>query len=191
MKYTGKPRIRQRPLSYAERLDARDSSEIDLAVIHATELPDLETARAYGERIAHVESGTGNSGHYYIDRDGAIEQWVPLERVAHHVRGCNERSVGIELVNRGRYPDWLRSDRQDWPEPYPDEQIDALIKMLASLRTELPNLARIAGHDALDIELVPAADDPARKVRRKTDPGPAFPWERVVKASGLEHLMKP
>lgn len=166
-------------------LESRDPVQIDLVVIHATELPDLVTAREYGERIAHAKSGTGNCGHFYIDRDGTVEQWVPLDRVAHHVRGHNRNSVGIELVNRGRYPHWWRSDHQEWPESYPDAQIEALIELLALLRAELPNLARIAGHDALDTELIPAADNPERKVRRKTDPGPGFPWERVIERCGL------
>ena len=83
-------------LEYAHRLDAREPGEIDLVVLHCTELPDLGTAREYGERIHYPSSRTGNAGHYYIDRDGRTEQWVPLDRVAHHVRGHNRNSVGIE-----------------------------------------------------------------------------------------------
>ena len=59
------------PLPYEPRLAARMSTDIDLVVIHCTELPDLATAREYGERIRYAETQTGNSGHYYIDRDGA------------------------------------------------------------------------------------------------------------------------
>src|SRR5690606_9745563 len=96
--------IRDEFLPYVERLQLRAPADIDLAVIHCTELPDLATAREYGERIVHA-SGTGNSGHYYIDRDGSVVRYVPEERMAHHVRGRNEHSVGIELVNSGRWPD--------------------------------------------------------------------------------------
>ena len=91
------------PLPYAERLEARALDAIELVVIHCTELPDLATAREYGERVLYADGGTGNSGHFYIDRDGSVHAWVPVERVAHHVRGHNPRSVGIELVNRGRF----------------------------------------------------------------------------------------
>ena len=99
-------------------------------VIHCTELPDLATAREYGERVLYAESGTGNSGHYYIDRDGRCHRYVAPDRIAHHVRGYNPRSIGIELVNSGRYPHWLDSRHQAMDEPYPDAQIDALIALL-------------------------------------------------------------
>ena len=79
-----------------------------------------------------------------------IEQWVPLDRVAHHVRGQNADSVGIELVNLGRWPNWYASDNQDWSEPYSQTQIQALIELLNKLQGELPCLAEIAGHDQLD-----------------------------------------
>ena len=104
--------IKHIPLSYEGRLKRRLPDEIDLVVIHCTELPDLKTAREYGERIHHTSTRTGNSGHFYIDRDGSIESWIDPERIAHHTRGYNERSVGIELVNNGRWPDWFRSDNQ-------------------------------------------------------------------------------
>ncbi|NBB93888.1 MAG: N-acetylmuramoyl-L-alanine amidase [Gammaproteobacteria bacterium] len=167
------------PLSYIDRLDERDVDSIELVVIHATELPDLETAREYGERIHHQRSQTGNSGHFYIDRDGSVHQWVPLERVAHHVRGYNRKSIGIELVNRGRWPKWLDSRHQEWAEDYSPEQIEALSLLLQTLRTRLPGLKTMAGHDELDIGVVDATDNAAIKVRRKVDPGPLFPWDDI------------
>ena len=175
------------PLPYVQRLDARDPAAVDLVVIHCTELPDLATAREYGERALY-SAGTGNSGHYYIDRDGSIHAFVAPERVAHHTRGYNERSIGIELVNTGRYPDWLDSRRQAMHEPYPDAQIRALVVLLRALRTTLPALRHIAGHEDLDTTQVPASDDPAKSVARKRDPGPLFPWPDVLAAVGLERL---
>ena len=155
-------------------------------MIHCTELPDLATAREFGEHIHHVESATGNSGHYYIDRSGRIEEWVPPGRVAHHVRGYNKRSIGIELVNLGRYPDWFDSRSQDMTEPYPEAQIDSLVQLLRELRRRLSDLRWLAGHEALDGGQVPASDDARRMVRRKRDPGPLFPWPAVLQAAGLE-----
>ena len=182
------PAIPIRPLSYVDRLECRSLVTVAMVVIHATELPDLAKARDFGEDIHHAESQTGNSGHFYIDRDGTVEQWVPLERVAHHVRGHNANSIGIELVHRGRWPDWFDSRRQDWSETYPDEQIDALIRLLRQLEGELPNLKSIAGHDELDTDMIPASDDPAVMIRRKLDPGPTFPWPRVKAEIRLERL---
>ena len=179
--------IRDLWLPYVPRLKQRAVTGINMVVVHCTELPDLATARAYGERIVHP-SGTGNSGHYYIDRDGSVFRYVPDDRIAHHVRGRNEHSIGIELANTGRWPDWLDSRRQTMTEPYPDAQIGALLGLLAHLRKALPNLRDIAGHEDLDTDLVPASDDPTLQVRRKLDPGPLFPWPRVMDTYGLQRL---
>ena len=181
------PPIHAHHLPYAGLLAARALEAIDTVVIHCTELPDLATARAYGERVLY-ESGTGNSGHYYIDRDGRIEEYVPPARSAHHTRGWNARSIGIELVNTGRFPHWLHSRRQAMDEPYTDAQIAALIALLQWLCGEIPSLARIAGHEDLDRDEVEASDDPTVKVRRKRDPGPLFPWQAVLDAVPLRRI---
>ncbi len=180
--------IHDQPLSYAERLEQRALHEIDLVVIHCTELPDLVIAREFGERIRYETSGTGNSGHFYIERSGEVYRYVPEGRLAHHTRGYNRRSIGIELVNNGRYPDWLDSRSQTMSEPYPPEQIESLIAILNALREHLPNLRYIAGHDHLDRSETPSTDDPSILVRRKIDPGPMFPWPEVLARSKLQLL---
>ena len=179
---------RHAPLPYETRLQARDPGDIDLVVIHCTELPDLATAREYGERVLYADSGTGNSGHYYVDRDGSVHRYVAHERVAHHTRGYNARSIGIELVNTGRWPHWLDSRHQAMEEAYTGAQVEALVELLHALQAELPSLRLIAGHEDLDTTEVEASDDPALKVRRKRDPGPLFPWAQVLGACGLERL---
>ena len=181
------PAIIDQPLPYCANLQVRTTGSIDLVVIHCTELPDLAMAREYGERSVHP-SGTGNSGHFYIDRDGTTFRWAPEARVAHHTRGYNERSIGIELVNTGRYPDWFDSRRQVMTEAYPVPQIGALFALLTHLRATLPGLRYIDGHEDLDSGSVPASDDARRRVRRKLDPGPCFPWPNIVPASGLARL---
>jgi N-acetylmuramoyl-L-alanine amidase len=175
-------------LPYTSRLVARPVAEIDLVVIHCTELPDLAMARRFGEEVRYVDSQTGNSGHYYVERDGALHQYVPLDRIAHHTRGYNARSVGIELVNTGRYPDWLDSRHQAMDEPYTQAQVEALVALLRQLQRELPNLRFIAGHEDVDTDEVAATDNPHIKVRRKRDPGPLFPWAPVLDEVGLERL---
>jgi N-acetylmuramoyl-L-alanine amidase len=175
------------PLPYEDRLPMRPAEQIDLVVIHCTELPDLAMAREYGERVLY-DSGAGNSGHYYIDRNGSVHCFVAPTRVAHHTRGYNPRSVGIEIVNTGRYPDWLDSRHQAMSEPYTDAQFGALIALLEKMKSEMPNLRFIAGHEDLDTAKVPASDDPAIEVHRKRDPGPQFDWPRVLSASGLHRL---
>ena len=182
-----RPFVIPSPLPYELRLEERPLAQIDLVVIHCTELPDLQTARRFGEEVRY-DSGTGNSGHYYIDRDGSVHQYVRVARIAHHVRGYNPRSVGIELVNVGRYPDWLAACSQSMDEPYTEAQIVALLGLLGSLQRGLPSLAYIAGHEELDTTEVPASDDENVQVRRKLDPGPLFPWERVMQSTTLERL---
>ena len=182
------PIIQQRLLPYALELQSRPLEAIDLVVIHCTELPDLASAREYGERVVYAGTGTGNSGHYYLDRDGRLEQWVPLDRVAHHTRGFNERSIGVELVNRGRYPDWFDSEQQNMTEPYLPAQLDGLVALLRSLSEQLPSLQWIAGHESLDHGVVPASNAPGVEVRRKRDPGPLFPWESVLASVALHRI---
>ena len=184
------PPVHAAPLPYQDRLASRALGQIDLVVIHCTELPDLLMAREYGERILYPESGTGNSGHFYIDRDGAIHQYVDVDRVAHHVRGYNTRSIGIELVNTGRYPHWLDSRHQAMDEAYPAPQIAALVALVNGLAVMLPTLRWTAGHEDLDVELVAASDDSHVQVPRKRDPGPGFPWPTVLAAVPLQRLKR-
>jgi N-acetylmuramoyl-L-alanine amidase len=184
------PGIDVRSLPYEQALQMRQPGTVDLVVIHCTELPDLEAARTFGERIRYPRSGTGNSGHFYVDRDGHTEQWVDIKRIAHHVRGFNERSIGIELVNRGRYPDWLHTGRQQMSETYPQEQIDSLIKLLGWLCSTNNSLCWIAGHAELDVGNVPASNDPTTMVRRKLDPGHLFPWSQLESTVPLRRLLQ-
>lgn len=176
-------------LPYVMKLEGRHTGSIDLVVIHCTELPDLAMARTFGEKVHYPETGTGNSGHFYIDRDGRIEQWVPLDRIAHHVRGFNPHSIGIELVNKGRYPDWFHSGRQQMKEPYPARQIEALVRLVNHLAERLPELKNIAGHEDLDTALIAAEDAPGTMIRRKLDPGPHFPWAPFMKSIPLHRFL--
>lgn len=181
------PAIHEWPLPYENKLERRPAEQVDLVVIHCTELPDLAAAREYGERPLY-DSGAGNSGHYYIDRDGSVHLFAHPTRTSNHTRGYNPRSVGIEIVNRGRFPDWLDSRRQVMNEPYADEQIQSLIALLTILRKQLPSLKFIAGHEDLDTATVVASDNPSLQVFRKRDPGPLFPWATVLAGCGLQRL---
>lgn len=176
--------VKDEPLPYVDRLPERDADAVTLVVIHCTELPDLAMAREYGERAQHP-SGVGHSGHYYIDRDGCTLRYVPGTRVANHVRGHNAQSIGIELVNLGRYPHWWDSRHQTMTQAYPEPQLVALEGLLDHLREAFPRLTQLAGHQQLDTGDMPASDDPLRRVQRKLDPGPMFPWPRVLRSSGL------
>jgi N-acetylmuramoyl-L-alanine amidase len=174
------------PLAYANLLDSRATRSIDLVVIHCTELPDLAMARTYGERLLYA-GGTGNSGHYYVDRDGSVaSMFVRPDRVAHHTRGCNPRSASASSWSTpgATRTGSIRAGRS-MAEPYTQAQIDALVALLRVLTREIPTLTRIAGHEDLDLDEVEASDDATLRVKRKLDPGPRFPWPRVLDATRL------
>ncbi len=176
------------PLSYEARLERRALADVDLVVIHCTELPDMAMAREFGERIRYERSQTGNSGHYYIDFDGSVHRFVSDDRVAQHTYGYNPRSIGIEIANVGRYPYWGDSRHQAFTVPYTKAQIDALLALLRQLRTDIPSLRYISGHEDLDRRLEPASDDPEIMLPRRQDPGPLFPWDEIVPVAGLQRI---
>lgn len=167
-------RIVSRLLPCFEALPERSVADIRLLVLHSTEEPSLEDAR----RIAR-ESEDCIAAHYYIDRDGSVEEWVPITRAARHVSGHNQASIGIELVNLGRWPDHLASTSQAPTEPFGDPQIEALEELIDILRGACPSLADIKRHSDLDQRRVSASDARGLTVRRRIDPGPLFPWARV------------
>ncbi len=162
------------PVSYWIRLARRSLSGVWTCVLHCTELPDLAEARRYAEKVCY-SSGTGNCAHFYIDRDGSLHQFVPLDRTAHHVARWNRRSVGIELVNLGRFPLWFHPDHQEMTEPYTEAQYVSLLALLGELERRLGPL-KIVGHAALDRRVLVSH---GQLVRRRLDPGPQFDWERV------------
>jgi N-acetylmuramoyl-L-alanine amidase len=172
--YSVRVGTRSHLLPFAHRLTQRPLEEITMVVVHATEEPELADARRLAEASTDFVAA-----HFYIDRDGRTEEWVPITRVAYHTRGYNRPSVGVELVNLGRYPDHFASRSQVPREPFPDAQIEALEYLIAALQGACPRLSALRGHSELDEATVPATDDPTIMVRRRIDPGPMFPWDRV------------
>jgi AmpD protein len=106
------------------------------------------------------------SSHVLIARDGALTQYVPFDERAWHAvnshwRGrdaCNDFSIGVELEGADDVP-------------YDDRQYETLAELVAALQRAYPSLADgwIAGHS----DIAPG---------RKTDPGPAFDWQRLERA---------
>ena len=155
--------------------DARPhAADISLIVVHGISLPPSVFGGEAIEQLftnrldptAHpyyaTLGGLKVSAHALIRRDGRIIQYVPFHKRAWHAgrsryrgrEGCNDFSIGIELEGADDVA-------------YEDRQYAALNALIAALRAAYPGLADIVGH--CDI-----APD------RKTDPGPAFDWRRVV-----------
>ncbi|NND53716.1 MAG: 1,6-anhydro-N-acetylmuramyl-L-alanine amidase AmpD [Gammaproteobacteria bacterium] len=103
------------------------------------------------------------SAHFLIRRDGELVQYVPVTQRAWHAgeschagrERCNDFSVGIELEGADEVP-------------YDAAQYAALAALIEALRAAQPTLANadIVGHS----DVAPG---------RKTDPGPAFDWQRL------------
>ncbi len=104
------------------------------------------------------------SAHLLIRRDGEVIQYVPFHRRAWHAgvscyRGrvaCNDFSIGIELEGCDHIP-------------YEAIQYQRLASIITALIAAYPGLSRdrLAGH----ADIAPG---------RKTDPGPAFQWRRLI-----------
>ncbi len=148
--------------------------QTDLLIIHGISLPPGEFGGTHVDRLftntlephAHPSfcelAALRVSTHLLIRRDGALTQYVSLHRRAWHAgesefrgrRNCNDFSIGIEL------------EGQD-DVAYEDEQYRQLAVLSALLLRCVPGLRRdrIVGH----CDVSPG---------RKTDPGPAFDWQR-------------
>jgi len=153
---------------------------IDLIVIHGISLPPGEFGGPFIDQLftqtlasdAHPYFATiaqlRVSAHVLIRRTGKITQYVSLFQRAWHAgvscfagrTHCNDFSIGIELEGGDEVP-------------YTDEQYQQLAKLINLLQQVWPhiNCNCIVGH----CDIAPG---------RKTDPGPAFDWER------LHELMK-
>ena len=156
-----------------------DPGDISLVVLHGISLPPGEFGRGLVEdlfrnrldcaadpRLADLD-GVRVSAHLLIDREGTTTQFVPFDRRAWHAgascwagrRDCNDFAIGIELEGTDDVA-------------YTESQYDVLEEVLNALARRYPRLdpAAIVGHN----EIAPG---------RKTDPGPAFDWARVIRAA--------
>ena len=141
-------------------------------IIHATGGPDCDQSRSFrgGTLNGIVEHFRRNQGrisiHYIIGRTGETVRMVPESMVAFHVRGHNANSIGIELVNDGNGID-----------PFGEPQLDALVDLLREIlaRHQLDSTA-LKSHAELDDSFILCRGE---QIKRKVDPGLAFPWDRI------------
>ena len=150
---------------------------VSLLVIHNISLPpgefgtgcvqsfftnQLDTSvHPYFQTIAELQV----SAHLFIERDGAVTQFVPFDARAWHagassfqgVANCNDYSIGIELEGCDDIA-------------YTDAQYNALAKVTRQILSAYSEITpeRIVGHNQIAPE-------------RKTDPGEAFDWDRFYK----------
>jgi AmpD protein len=156
--------------------DRPEGITIDLLVIHGISLPPGKfggpyvdqlftatldpAAHPFFAQIAHLQV----SAHLLIQRTGEIIQYVSFLKRAWHAglshfagrTGCNDFSIGIELEGCDDVP-------------YTNEQYQQLNSVIKILQATWPLITqqRIVGH----CDIAPG---------RKTDPGPAFDWKRLL-----------
>jgi AmpD protein len=160
--------------NFDERSDADD---ISLLIVHGISLPP---GRFGGDEVrkfftncldcdAHPAlrdlEGVRVSSHLFIDRLGAVTQFVPFDRRAWHAgvssyqgrSRCNDFSIGVELEGTDDVP-------------YEAAQYDVLADAAVALirRYRRLSLSGIVGHQ----DVAPG---------RKTDPGAAFDWTRLLR----------
>ncbi len=149
-------------------------TRVDLLVIHGVSLPPGEFGGPWIDALfqnrldpqAHPYfgpiAGLKVSSHLLIRRDGELIQYVDLTKRAWHAgvssfqgrERCNDFSIGIELEGTDDLP-------------YASSQYQVLAEVSRTILTRFPAITpdRIVGHS----DIAPG---------RKTDPGPAFDWER-------------
>lgn len=162
--------------------DARPAyTAITLVVIHGISVPP---GRFGGDGVTRLFTNTLDpaadpaypaiadlrvSSHFFIRRNGALIQFVPCNERAWHAgvsswRGrerCNDFSIGIELEGADLVP-------------YASAQYAELARLLIALKARYP-LDAAVGHS----DIAPG---------RKTDPGPAFDWDRIARITGARRL---
>ena len=178
MKRAAAPRWQGGWWSAARRLESPnqgprpDGTEVTLAIVHSISLPPGvyggdAIERLFTNRLdwdAHPYyaqiRGLEVSSHFVVRRDGALQQFVPVEARAWPsgrscLRGrenCNDWSVGIELEG-------LEG------ETFEPAQYQRLAALLRALARALP-LREVVGHE----HVAPG---------RKADPGAGFDWPRL------------
>ncbi|WP_400262141.1 N-acetylmuramoyl-L-alanine amidase [Sphingobacterium sp. SG20118] len=135
-----------------------DIRKPNYVIIHHTAQNSLnQTIRTF--QVEHTKV----SAHYVISRDGVIVQMLNDYVRGWHaglskwgsITDMNSISIGIELDNNGK-------------EAFPDAQIEALIQVLDTLKSNygIPS-SNFIGH----ADIAPA---------RKNDPSVYFPWKRLA-----------
>lgn len=155
--------------------DDRPDCAIELLVLHNISLPPNEfggngVAQLFTNTLDHTAHpyyqtlvGLKVSAHFFIRRDGHVQQFVACTQRAWHAgvstwqgrSRCNDFSIGIELEGS----DFV---------PFTAAQYRVLHDLTLALRARYP-LRGIAGHQ----HIAP---------QRKTDPGEYFDWQGYLGA---------
>ena len=151
-----------------------DGLEPDLLILHCISLPRGEYGTGHIDALfcnaldasahpsfADLKDAGRVSAHLLVERDGAVAQYVPLDKVAWHAgesvhegrADCNRFSIGIELEGVD-------------DAPFAEAQYRSLTAVTLAIMARYPAIepTRVVGHE----DVAPG---------RKTDPGKCFDWE--------------
>ena len=114
--------------------------KIDTIVIHCTATPEGMTYPLESLRADHHKRGFVDVGyHYYIRKDGTIQEGRPIQKAGAHAQGYNAHSIGV------CYEGGLDSDRKP-KDTRTDSQKKSLSIIIKSLLKQYPEIRRIVGH---------------------------------------------
>ncbi len=77
--------------------------------------------------------------HFYIRKDGRVEQTRPLARIGAHAKGYNAHSIGI-CYEGGLNPQGQPADTRT------EAQVAAMRRLVAQLRQQFPTIRQVLGH---------------------------------------------
>ena len=157
---------------------------VDMIVLHAISLPagDFGTACIDNLFLGRLDCaahpsfaelvGLRVSAHFVIDRKGEFTQFVPCDCRAWHAgesewrgrAGCNDYSIGIEMIG-------------DEQQPFTAAQYRETARLCRVLMNQYPAISpeRIVGHQDI-------------ASGRKWDPGRQWDWQRFRRS--LAHIRK-
>ena len=113
-----------------------EGDAIELLVVHCSDTPDDEPLRARDIQAMHLGFGWDGIGyHRVIGRDGLCEPGRPEYWRGAHVRGANDKSLGVCLIGR---------------HDFTTAQMESLATLIADWQRRYPK-ARVVGHrDAVE-----------------------------------------
>lgn len=114
--------------------------KINTIVIHCSATPEAMTYPLESLRADHKKRGFVDVGyHYYIRKDGTVQEGRPLNQIGAHAKGYNTGSIGI------CYEGGLDANRKPKDTRTEAQKKSMLVLLKATLKL-YPTITRICGH---------------------------------------------
>lgn len=124
----------------------------DFIVIHCSATRPSQNIGAIDIDCWHRERGFSQIGyHFVITRDGTLEKGRDLELAGSHVKGFNQRSIGICLVGGINEEDHRAPENN-----FTGKQFATLEFVLKDLRRRYPKAVIIGHHDLNPLKACPS-----------------------------------